>query len=64
MFIPKKKATQPKKKTYQVVAVVESRRCPKHGAALVSEAIEGKDGQLTVPMYRGRKVLHCPFCNV
>ena len=56
------KKTTIRKKKYQVVALVESRRCPTHGAALVSEVIEGVDGQLTVPIHRERKVMHCPFC--
>lgn len=54
---------KPKRRSYQVVAVVESRRCAIHGAVLVSEAHVGPDGEVTVPLRRHRKVLYCPFCR-
>lgn len=61
MLIPKCRTISNKKK-YQVVAIVEPKRCPIHGAALVSEVIEGTDSQLTLSQLRRRKANHCPFC--
>lgn len=61
MLIPKRR-TISKRRKYQVVAVVESRRCPIHGAALVSEVIEATDSRLTLSQLQRRKSMHCPFC--
>ena len=61
MLIPKRKAVS--KKKYQVVAIVESSRCPIHGAALVSEVKESTNGRLSLSDLRRRKVRHCPFCH-
>jgi hypothetical protein len=61
MLIPKQKTVSTKKK-YQVVAIVESKRCPIHGAALVSEVLESAVAQLTLSEIRRRKSNHCPFC--
>ena len=60
--IMSKRKTVPNKKKYQVVAIVESKRCPIHGAALVSEVIESTDSLLTLSQLRSRKANHCPFC--
>lgn len=61
MLIPKQKTVSTKKQ-YQVVAIVEAKRCPIHGAALVSEVLECADAQLTLAELHRRKSHHCPFC--
>ena len=59
----KQPAIRHKNQAYEVVTVVEERRCPLCEAALVSEAEMTITGEISVPMRPNRKVLHCPFCT-